>query len=317
MAIFISNKDVAQLLPMKECVDVLEEAFARWGRGSGANRPRTRIRLSGGFLHYMAAGAPEMGHLGLRAYTTMSGGGQSIFLLFDAESGQLLSLMESGLMSTIRTGAASGLATRHMANEKASTVGIIGSGGQAAAQLEAVCAVRSIQKAKVFSRTPEKREAFASRMREKLGIDVTPVDSGEECVRGVDVAITITSSREPVLKPEWLAEGAHVNAAGSNHWIRREIDDRGLERFDTIVVDDLEGAKIECGELIWAYERGSFRWETVHELRDVVAGRVEGRPSPYAITLFESQGLAMEDLAAASHVYSKAKEQGVGQKLPF
>ena len=317
MALFISNKDVAQLLGMSECVGVLEEAFTHWGDGSGTNHPRTRIRLPGGFLHYMAAAAPEMGLLGLRAYTTFGGRGQSMFMLFDSESGELLSLMESALMSTIRTGAASGLATKYMAREDASTVGIIGCGSQAAAQLEAVCTVRAIRHVRVFSRTGEKREAFASNMRASLGIDVAPVESGEECVRDMDVIITITGSREPVLNGEWLADGAHVNAAGSNHWIRREIDDRGLKRFHTIVVDDLEQARKECGELIWACERGTLCWDRVHELRAVVSGRLKGRLGDSSITLFESQGLAIEDLAAAKLVYTKALDQCKGQEMPF
>ena len=317
MALFISNREVAQLLPMKACIDALEEAFIQWGRGSVANRPRTRIRLSGGFLHYMAAAAPEMGLLGLRTYTTFTGGGQNLFLLYDDQSGRLVCLLESGLMSTIRTGAASGLATRHMARPEASTVGIIGTGGQAAAQLEAICAVRPIEQAKIFSRTSEKRQAFASSMAEQLGIEATPVDSAEECVHGVDIVVTITDSREPVLKGEWLSEGVHINAAGSNHWMRRELDNQAVERCDVIVVDDLEDAQIECGELIWVVERGNFHWDKVHQLRDVLAGRVEGRPNPSSITLFESQGLAMEDVAAARYVYQLAKERGVGQELPF
>ena len=317
MALYITNQDVANLLPMKECVDLLEDANAQWGRGAISNRPRTRIRVGRGTLQYMASGASEMGLWGLRCYTAIPGGGKSLFLMYEGEAGQLICVFESALMSTIRTGAASGLATRHMARAEASSVGIIGSGNQAAAQLEAVCAVRPIKEARVFSRNQDRREAFASRMREQLGIDVTGVDSGEECVREVDVIITITNSREPVLKGEWLSEGVHINAAGSNHWIRRELDDQAVDRSDVIVVDDLEDAKLECGELIWAAERSGFSWDKAHELKDVVAGRVTGRPSPTSITLFESQGLAMQDLASANYVYHKAKEQGVGQELPF
>ena len=190
-------------------------------------------------------------------------------------------------------------------------------GSQAEAQLAAVCAVRDISHAKVFSRTTANREAFAFEMSEKLGTNVVAAESAEECVAGVDIVITITNSREPVLKGEWLAAGQHINAAGSNHWMRRELDDAAVERSDIIVVDDLEQAKMECGELVFAAERGRFRWDTVHELRDVVAGRTPGRTDASSITLFESQGLSIEDLACAHYVYHKAREQGVGQELPF
>ena len=154
-------------------------------------------------------------------------------------------------------------------------------------------------------------------MSERLGLDVAAVDSAEECVRGADVAITITSSREPVMKGEWLKDGAHVNAAGGNHWMRREVDPATVERSALIVVDDVDQAKIECGDLMWAAERGTFRWTMAHELKDVVSGRMSGRPDDDSVTLFESQGVALEDVAAALHVYGKAKEQGIGQELPF
>ena len=317
MALYLTNDDIAQLLPMKECVDALETVFTQWGSGHGVNRPRTRIRLPTGFHHYMASYAPDMGVLGLRTYTTLAGGGQNIYILYDGTSGQIMCLMDSGLMSTIRTGAASGLGTRHMARADATTVGMIGVGGQAEAQLAAVCAVRDIRHAKVFSRTAENRQAFASEMSEKLGTEVVGAESAEECVSEVDIVITITNSREPVLKGEWLMPGQHINAAGSNHWMRRELDDAAVERSDIIVVDDLEQAKMECGELVFAAERGRFRWDDVHELRDVLAGRIAGRPAPASVTLFESQGLSIEDLATAHHVYHKAREQGMGQELPF
>jgi ornithine cyclodeaminase/alanine dehydrogenase-like protein (mu-crystallin family) len=238
-------------------------------------------------------------------------------MLYDYESGQLLACMEAGRLGQIRTGAASGLATRHMARPDAATVGIIGSGFQASTQLEAICAVRPIQQARVYSRRPERREEFARQMSERLNLEVAAVGSAQECVSGADVVVTITSAREPVLQGEWLAAGAHVNAAGGNHWMRREIDEAAVTRSQVIVVDDLDQAKLECGDLLWPEARGAFRWDMAHELQEVVAGRVAGRPSDQAITLFESMGVALEDIAAAQLVYHKAREQGIGQELPF
>ena len=320
MALFLNEKEVMGLLPMAECIDVLEKAFSHMGEGLGENKARSRIRLPGGFLHFMAAAVigPGMAGFGYKAYSTFPrGASKFLVMLYHAETGELLSVMEAGALGQIRTGAASGLATRHMAPTNASTVGVIGTGYQARTQLEAVCAVRSVKQARVFSRTADKREAFADRMGQQLGVEVAPVDSAEECIAGADIAITITSSREPVLKGEWLREGAHVNAAGGNHWMRREVDEKAVERASLIVVDDLEQAKVECGDLIWPAERGLFRWSMAHELKDMLSGRREGRRDDASITLFESQGVAIEDVAAALHVYHKAREKGMGQELPF
>ena len=317
MALFLSDQEVAQLLPMDECIDVLEEAFAHAGTGKVDNRPRNRIRMPGGFFHFMVASNEGHGVFGYKAYPSFAGGAKMIVMLYDYETGALLSCMEGGRLGQIRTGAASGLATKYMAKKDAATVAVIGSGFQARTQLEAVCAVRDIKGVKVFSRKENRRTAFAERSSETLKVDVKAVESAQECVEGADVVIVITSAREPALLGEWLSPGAHVNAAGGNHWMRREVDEETVLRSEVIVVDDLDQAKIECGDLMWLEPRGSFRWDMAKELQDVVAGRVNGRPSEESITLFESMGLALEDIAAAHLVYNKAKAQGIGQELPF
>ncbi|MDE0823340.1 MAG: ornithine cyclodeaminase family protein [Dehalococcoidia bacterium] len=317
MALYLSDQEVAQLLPMDECIDVLDQAFAHAGAGKVDNRPRNRIRMPGGFFHFMVASNEGHGVFGYKAYPSFAGGAKMIVMLYDYETGALLSCMEGGRLGQIRTGAATGLATKYMAKQDAATVAVIGSGFQARTQLEAVCAVRDIKGVKVFSRKEERRTAFAERSSESLKVDVKAVESAQECVEGAEVVIVITSAREPALLGEWLSPGAHVNAAGGNHWMRREVDEETVLRSEVIVVDDLDQAKIECGDLMWLEPRGSFRWDMAKELQDVVAGRVNGRPSPESITLFESMGLALEDIAAAHLVYKKAKEQGIGQELPF
>ena len=317
MSLFLNESEVAQLLPMAECIDVLEEAFAHAGAGQVDLKPRSRIRMPGGFFHFMAAA--DAGHqvFGYKAYPSFAGGARMVVMLYDYASGALLSCMEASRLGQIRTGAASGLATRWMARGDADSVGVIGSGFQARSQLEAVCAVRDIQRAKVYSRSPERREQFAQRMGERLNLEITPVDTAQECLSDVAVAVTITSARDPVLEGDWLAPGTHINAAGGNHWIRREIDEAAVLRSSVIAVDDLDQAKIECGDLLWPESRGEFRWDQVCELQDIIAGRVLGRPDDQAVTLFESMGVALEDIAAAQLVYRKAKEQGIGQELPF
>jgi ornithine cyclodeaminase/alanine dehydrogenase-like protein (mu-crystallin family) len=275
--------------------------------------------MPGGFFHFMAAADAGHGVFGYKAYPSFAGpnGGKNIVNLFDFDSGELLACLEGGRLGQIRTGAASGLATKYMARADAATVAVIGSGFQARTQLEAVCAVRTIRRARVFSRRRERREEFASQMSQRLELDVVAADSAAACVDGADIVVVITSARDPVLEGEWLAPGAHVNAAGGNHWMRREVDEAVVTRSEVIVVDDLEQAKTECGDLIWAEARGRFRWDLAHELQDVVAGRVQGRSSQEAVTLFESLGVALEDIAAAQLVYRKAKDQGAGQELPY
>ena len=319
MALFLNEQEVANLLPMDECIEALDRAFAHSGAGKVDNKARARIRMPGGFFHFMAAADGGQGVFGYKAYPSFAGpgGAKMMMMLYDYESGQLLSCMEAGRLGQIRTGAASGLATRYMAREAACTVAVIGSGFQARTQLEAVCAVRPITGARVFSRRQERREDFAKRSSERLEVDVRAVESAQECVEGADVVVAITSAREPVVLGEWLSEGSHVNAAGGNHWLRREIDEAAVTRSELIVVDDLEQAKIECGDLMWLEARGSFRWDMAHELREVVAGRVPGRLSKDGVTLFESMGVALEDIAAADLVYRKAREQGIGAELPF
>ena len=319
MALFLNEQQVAELLPMKECIDALEESFAHAGAGSTDLKPRSRIRMPGGFFHFMSAA--DAGHkvFGFKAYPSFAGpgGAKMMVMLYDYESGQLLSCMEGGRLGQIRTGAASGLATAYMARKDATSLGLIGTGFQARTQLEAIAAVRDLGEVKVFSRREERREEFARRSGERLGLRITPVGSAEECVSDVDIVAVITSARDPVLQAEWLKQGAHVNAAGGNHWMRREIDEATVTRADVIVVDDLDQAKIECGDLMWPEARGTFRWDMAHELQDVVAGRIAGRPSDDSLTLFESMGVALEDIAAAQLVYRKAVEQEIGQELPF
>ena len=316
--LLINEQEVRDLLPMDECVDVLDAAFAEWAAGAVSNVPRYRLPLMRGAQQVMAGMSASAGATGLKTYVSgTQGGSRMVVLLFSTDDGAPLAMISANALGQIRTGAASGVATRHMARPDASTAAVIGTGSQAGTQLAAVAAVRPIELAHVYSRTPERREAFAQRMSAELGMDVRPAESPHEAVSQAAVVCAITNSREPVFDGDALAPGAHVNAAGSNHWMRREIDETTIRRSDVVAVDDLEDAKIECGELIWAAERRAFRWEQAVELRDIVAGWRDGRPSPDAITLFESQGLAMEDVTAGMHVYRKALASGAGREVAF
>jgi ornithine cyclodeaminase/alanine dehydrogenase-like protein (mu-crystallin family) len=309
MALFLSNDDVQRLLPMDECITVLEDLFNQEAQGLVENLARRRIRFG-------PNGATLMGGtvLGSRAYGVRHA---TATLLYNTETGRLDAVLEPGTLAWIRTGAASGVATKYMSRPDASVVGMIGAGRQAVTQIEAVCAVRPVSLVKVYSRDAERRQQFATKTRERLGVDVEPVTTSEDAVRGSQIVVAITNAREPVFDGHLLEPGTHVVAAGSNSWMKREIDETTIQRAEVIAVDNLEQAKIECGELIWAAERGVFNWRNAVELHDVVSGLRSGRPSDSAITLFESQGIGIEDVAASAYVLEKAKAAGVGVELPF
>ena len=316
MALFLTENDVDSLLTMDAAIEALEDGFRHQAAGTASNSPRRRIRMGGGMLHFMAAADRSTGVTGMKWYGGFGGGMRFHVQLSDSETGELLAVMEAGRLGQVRTGAASGVATKYMARPDARNVGIIGSGYQAETQLEAICRVRTVDRVRVFSRTPERRSAFAGRSTASLGIEVTAVDSAEECVEGADIVAVITSATSPVLKGEWLPEGAHINAAGVNHWLRRELDGEAVARANVIIADDVEQARIECADLIHPVERGELTWQRVRELWEVVSGTVAGRTSPDDITLFESQGIALEDIAAGFHVYRLARERGVGTEVP-
>ncbi|WP_448591628.1 ornithine cyclodeaminase family protein [Thermoflexus hugenholtzii] len=316
MPLLLREEEVQTLLSIGDAIEALERAFRAQAEGRAVNLPRQRVRWPGGTLHVMAAGDLGSGYVGLKAYTAVGGQTRFVVLLFHAESGELLAIIEADRLGRLRTGAATGLATRYLARPDARVVGMIGAGRQAATQLMAVCAVRSIAEARVYSPTPERRAAFAHRMRQTLGIPVQAVERPEAAVDGADILITITSAREPVLRGTWLRPGVHLNAAGSNALLRRELDEEAILRADLIVIDSRAQGQIEAGDFLEPLERGRLQWERVYELRDVVAGRV-GRAHPEQITLFKSLGIALEDVAVAAVAYERARAQGAGERIRF
>jgi len=317
MVMLLKESDVRDLLPMEECIEILEGVFEQQGLGRVVNRPRYRTRTEKGFLHIMPAAVPALDGLGFKAYTSYGGVPKNLMMLYSYQNGQLLAMIESGWLSSIRTGAATGVATKYMARKDAKVVGIYGTGGQALTQLPAICAVREVSKVLAYSRDVDRRESFCKKMSESLGVEVISVEKPEEAAKGVDIIVTATTSRDPVCKGEWMDKGVHINAIGSNHWIRREVDDVAISRSDIIIADDVENSKIEAGELIWAVERGLMNWGQVFELGDVVVGRVVARKGDDDITMFKSNGVAIEDVAVAMRLYQKARDKGVGEELPI
>jgi alanine dehydrogenase len=317
MALLLSESDVMRLLGMEETIAAVEAAFAARGRGEAVNRPRNRITLPDLTLHVMSAALPSARLIGLKAYLTGAERARFVVLAWSTATGALEAVIEADRLGQMRTGAASGVATNYMARPDARAVGCLGTGWQAQSQLEAVCAVRPAGHVSVYSRDPKRRAAFAQMMSEKLRVPVEPTSSAEEAVRWAEIVITATTAREPVLFGRWLSPGTHINAVGVNWATKRELDEEAVTRAGRIVVDDREQAAIECGDLQPLVAAGALSWARVHELGDVVSGKVPGRAHADEITLFESQGLAIEDLAAARVLIERARAAGLGQEIPI
>lgn len=315
MALLLTEKDVTDLLDIDTAIAAVEEVLRDQAQGSATNRPRYRVAMPASQLHVMAAGDTRLGVTGLKVYTASRKGARFLVLLYDAESGDMLAMVEADRLGQMRTGAASGVATRYMARETANTVGIFGTGWQAESQLMAVCAVRKIRSIKVYGRNPERREAFARKMSSLLRVDIAPAESPEEAVRDRSIVITATSAREPVLKGEWIESGTHLNVTGSNFLSKSEVDVETIKRASIIAVDSIEQSRVEAGDLMPAIERGVIRWESLTELGRIVAGFERGRTGDDQITLFKSNGIALEDISTALRVYALARERGVGQSV--
>ena len=304
---YITEKQVTEKLSVKECVEVLRKALAL----DYINIPRYRLRSENSILHVMSASIPQLGIMGLKAYGISRTGGNFMVLLFDEKSGSLMTVVEADAMGQIRTGAASGLATDELAVREARIGAVIGTGYQAETQLLAIDAVRRFELIRIFSRSPENRKTFIQELQPKVRAKLVEANSAEECVADADVICTITSAKEPVLLGKWLKQGAHINAAGVNWANKREIDEEAVRKSTLIVVDNIEQSKIEAGDLIHVFNPDD--WSRVVELRDVLRGKVPKR-FRQDITLFQSNGIAAEDIATALHVFNKigqSKSPGV------
>lgn len=312
--LYLTEADVRALLPMKDAIELMQDAFERLASGAAQNQPRRRLILpAGSALHYMAGSDGQ--YFGAKIYSTNPRfGAHFLFLLYRAADGEPLALVEANHLGQIRTGAASGLATKWMASVEISTLAIIGSGFQARTQLEAMLAVRRVGEVRVWSRDPAKRAAFASDVA-GLSTPVRSVDTAEAAVRGANLIVTATNAKEPVLEAEWVARGAHINVMGSNQANRREVPAELVRRADWIAVDSKEQARMESGDLLMALEEKDWTSPKLVELQTVVTGKVQTRTDTHAITLFKSNGLAVEDVVAAGYVYQRAIAEGRGEKI--
>ena len=318
MTLLLTEADVRSLLTMPLAIEVVEESLRLQGKGELILHPRRRIKLpDSALLHYMAAADPVHSYIGMKIYTVAHGGARFVVPLFRSTTGEMAALIEADALGQIRTGAATGVATKYLANTKASNVGIIGTGYQARTQLEAVAVVRRLQRVRAYGRDPGRRAEFCHEMSERIGLSVGAASSSEEAVRDADIVITATSATQVVLEGTWLSPGMHINAMGANWPQKRELDAAAVGRADLVVVDSIEQSKMEAGDLIQAFGDDQSRWTTVQELGRIVAAQASGRTTADQITLFKSNGIATWDLAAAVRVYEMAVARGMGQPVPL
>ncbi len=316
MPLYLTEHDVTGLLTMPEAIHAVETAFAAWARGEASNHPRERFFLPRGVMHHMAAALPAKGVMGTKTYTSYRDGTRFWVMLYSSETGDLLALIEADKLGQMRTGAATGVAARHMAREDAHRATLFGTGWQARSQAEAILCVRpNIRELMVCSRDFGRRETFCREMTAHLNVRCTPTANHEEAARGTEIIVCATSATEPVLKADWLSPGDFVAAVGANRMTAREIGEDVVSRADVIAVDDPAQARTEAGELVFAHERRKLSWERVTPLSEIVAGRMPGRSHADQITLFKSLGVALEDVAVAALVYEKAVASGVGREI--
>lgn len=315
--LYFTEFEVRELLPMGEAVRLMQEAFERLASGEAVNQPRRRLILpTGSVLHYMAASDGR--YFGAKIYSAHARhGAHFLFLLYRAEDAQPLALIEANHLGQIRTGAVSGMATRFMARADADTLGIIGSGFQARSQLAAMLAVRAFRQVTVWSRDPDRRNAFAAECSAALSTNVTAVNTAEEAVRASAIVVTATNAKDPVLSSEWVAPGTHVNAMGSNQAKRRELPAELIRRADWIAVDSIEQARMESGDLLLALDETGWSDPKLVELKDVVVSNSARKRRSTDITIFKSNGLAVEDVICAGYVYERGVQERRGAEMRY
>lgn len=317
MAVFLSEADVKQVLTMDMALDGVESAHRDLSLGQAVDTPRARSRLPQTVLHILQGALPAQGVLGYKAYTSNRSGNRFLVHLFDAASGKLRAVIEADYLGMVRTGATSGLAARYLARPGTQVAGVFGSGWQAEGHVRAICAALPLTLVKVFSRKADKLQAFCQRLSDSTGVAVVPAESAEATVRGSDLIGTVTTAAQPLFEADWLEPGAHINAAGSNALIRQEVSEAALKRCELICVDSVPTALAESGDLLPLLEKGRLHARQLVELGDVIVGRHPGRTSPQEITVFESQGMAIQDLAVALRVLAAAEQAGLGVELPM
>lgn len=317
MAVFLTENDVKQVLTVDMALAGVESAHRDLALGQAVDTPRQRSRLPQTVLHILQGALPAQGVLGYKAYTSNRSGNRFLVHLFDAATGLHKAVIEADYLGMMRTGAASGVAARWLARPDAAVAGVFGSGWQAEGHVRAICAALPLELVKVCGRDAGKLRDFCARLSEQTGRRVVPAANAEDAVREADLIGTVTTAAKPLFDADWLQPGAHINGAGSNALIRQELSEATLRRCGLIAVDTVPTALAEAGDLLPLLEKGRLHSRQLVELGEIIVGRHPGRGDAAQITLFESQGLAIQDLAVAVRVLEAALAQGLGQELPL
>jgi ornithine cyclodeaminase/alanine dehydrogenase-like protein (mu-crystallin family) len=309
VTLFLSESDVQRLLSPEAAVEAVEGSFLRMAAGSVEIAPRRRLTLQEGRLADMAASDLELGYACVKAYGGFAEGAAFVVALFAVDRPELVALIEAEHLGRLRTGAASAVAAKHLAREGAASLGVFGCGSQAETQVTCIrAAVPAIERVVAYCRTERNLRAFCKR------VGAEPAESNREAAEQ-DVVVTITTSRDPVLRGEWLDAGCLVCAAGANNPASRELDNVVLERASFVCCDWKKQARLESADLIEPVQQGVLDWLEVHELHDVVSGELPGRQTPEDIVVFKSNGIASWDVAIAAAAVERAREQNAGTEL--
>jgi|TARA_B110000263_G_scaffold6249_1_gene5391 alanine dehydrogenase len=306
MTLFITESEVTNILSHKKTVELLDEGMKALGSGKAFNMPRKRLPVGygGGAMNFMAASWPEKGVAGHKSYVVSQGKATFVVLLYSTEGEGLLAVIEANMLGQIRTGAASALASKYLANSNSKSLTIVGSGFQAESQLLSIASIFDLENINVYSRSEDKRNLFASKMSKEVNIEIKPHKNIKNAVEGSDIVCLITNSSTPVLPSQMITNGMHINAAGGNNWLRSEISSDSIGKFDLISCDNLEQAKYESKALMEATEKGIISWNNVNELGSLIYENKK-RESKNHITLYESLGIAIQDLSVAKFIYDQ------------
>ncbi|MEW5919047.1 MAG: ornithine cyclodeaminase family protein [Gemmatimonadota bacterium] len=318
----LSHTDVVRLLPMASCIDLMAETLAATSRGEALLPLRQVIRLPDSPNAFALMPALLGDALGAKIITVFPGNDATpyeshigVVLYFETSNGQLRAIIDASSITAIRTAAVSGLATQLLARRDAGDLALLGGGVQALTHLEAMACARPLRRVRIWSRSELRRNDFVRLAKARLGIDVVPSLTPRDAVRGADIICTVTSSREPVLHGDWIADGAHINAVGASLKAARELDTAAVVK-SKLFVDRRESTLNEAGDFLIPRSEGAITDAHIRgEIGELVAGRVDGRGSGSDVTLFKSLGLAVEDIACAAYLYKRALTEGAGTRL--
>ncbi|MBU1749539.1 MAG: ornithine cyclodeaminase family protein [Chloroflexi bacterium] len=325
MALLLTRTDIQSFLTIKDAMEAVEEAFRQLALGTVdmPQRPVIRVPDHHGVVLFMPALIGGMGALGMKVVSVYPDNPKKydkptvlgLILLNDPATGEVVAIMDGGFITAMRTGAVSGVATKYLARSDAQVAGVFGAGVQARAQLLALAEARPLVRAVVYDVVPEARQRFAADLSAQLGIPVEPVDDPRAAVEGCDVIATATSARDPIFDGNWVAPGTHINGIGSHAPDMRELDTAIIQKA-RVIVDLRAAALAEAGDLIIPIQEGAITADHIAgELGEVIAGRIPGRTSPDEITIFKSEGLAIQDVSVATKVYQLARARSIGQEI--